>query len=147
MHKQLPESYEAWRASVPWTDGEILEALDQALREMTPTAWGRVKRQAMRDHLATTGRLTRRVMREALPYLVKTCGVCGRPALYRYGCHGRCREHREEVPATIRQWQRAVDAEHGTIEHRHDAFDSRARRVDAFKNWRSGRLARKRERS
>lgn len=47
---------------------------------------------------------------DALPFLVRVCDIvgpegalCGKPALYRYGSHGRCRAHKALIPEESRR--------------------------------------------
>ncbi len=71
------EAYAAWRATVPWTDDYM-----------------RAKHRRAADWVRA-GHLSSRLLGMALPFLVKTCAVCGRKALYRIGNLGRCSKHRD----------------------------------------------------
>ena len=86
------ESYQAWRATFPWTDEEIACACDDAAAEaVTDFMAARCLRAA---NAARAGFVTGRIIRFVLPRLITVCGVCGGKALYRVGNCGRCLTHR-----------------------------------------------------
>ena len=94
--------YVAWRARIPFSDAEIADALHAEALERareSERAWLRVEARKAR-----AGWVSGKGLNEALPRLVKVCGVCGKTALYRLNMVGRCRDHRF-VPerATLRR--------------------------------------------
>ena len=91
------EAYAHWRRSIPYTDAQILRALEAGAAE-APNAFVAYRWRHLAKHLAHTGRLAGVALRMALPYLVTTCTVCGKTALYRYGTEGRCQAHRDDRP-------------------------------------------------
>jgi hypothetical protein len=101
-------SIETWRATIPWTDDQISAALDAEAEETERAndtrgggSWLSDKLRRAAAHLRSTHRLSSWMLRYAVPRLVKSCGICGKTALYRYGSAGRCREHRKVVPERV----------------------------------------------
>lgn len=88
-------AYDDWRANIPWTNAEIVAALD-AEAERVPNEFLREKRLAQARWLEQTGRLSSRALRAVLPALITQCvgPDCSRPALYRIGRLGYCRIHK-----------------------------------------------------
>lgn len=84
---------EKWRAGIPWSNAEIADAIDQAADIVVP--YNRERLREVAAYLRSSGRLSSRMLRVALPILVTTCGLCDRRALYRIGKVGRCRVHRD----------------------------------------------------
>lgn len=93
-------TYEEWRATIPFTNEQIVAAMrEHAKIQMTPY-W--VERwNGFADHIEKTGRVGKAALGAALPFLVKYCAVCGKKALYRVGCEGRCSGHRFVVQAAV----------------------------------------------
>lgn len=90
------ESYDRWRARIPWSDAEIAEALEAEAdaREQNGNTF-RAFKWRQRAESVRSGRLSKRDLTEALPRLITQCTLCGATALYRYGIEGRCRRHRD----------------------------------------------------
>lgn len=109
LHVRYLRSYYDWRRKVPWTDAEIAAALREAATA-EPNAYMAEKRRNAADFLERTGRLSSGLLGLALPFLVRVCDVvdasghlCGKPALYRYGSHGRCRTHKALMPGECKR--------------------------------------------
>ena len=118
--EQRAASRAAWRARVPWTDIEVRAALC-AERIAVPGSYFAIDNAI---YCLDLYGLTISVLSLALPSLVKTCALCGKTALYRYGNEGRCRAHHTIKPG----W-------HHTREHRlaerDAAFQARDRLLTA----------------
>ena len=89
-----PEMYHQWRKQIPFTDEEIAFALEDL---KTPNEYMKA-RYASLAVLARAGRIFAATLRLVVPVLVTRCHICGARALYRYGCEGRCRVHRDMQP-------------------------------------------------
>lgn len=82
-----------WRKSIPFTDDQIADALEQLAAEV------KAANPFMASHFlacatsARAGRVGGRGIIAALQVLVKTC-FCGKKALYLTGSEGRCSKHR-----------------------------------------------------
>lgn len=103
-----------WRALVPWTNDEVAAALEVVMADLPDTTQGRFLAQRLRwnvEWLRAGKHLTSKMLAMALPVLVKTCGVCGKTALYRIGNDGRCRAHKDVTPAAIVARRRQVEAQ------------------------------------
>lgn len=90
-------TFEEWRASIPFTDEQILSAFAEAAREYGANS---VKAGNRFEGFAASlreGRLSSVALRSVLPYLVKVCHVCGKKALYRHGVLGACSAHRDTL--------------------------------------------------
>lgn len=89
------QSYDEWRASVPFTDDQIAAALEQCAVEQETLGHtflsARYRRLADR---AREGHVYSQSLRLALPLLVTHCALCDRKALYRRGTEGRCQIHK-----------------------------------------------------
>lgn len=101
-------SYADWRNTVPWTDEEIIVGLEEG-KATQPNDYMRDKWQWAADHLRRTGRLSRRILGMALPFVVRRCGLCTEPALYRWGNEGRCKRHRFDKPDAYRAYMQAKE--------------------------------------
>lgn len=107
-------SYQDWRDGIPWTDAEVAIALrEAAAAEGNPYMAG--KRLDAAAYLERTGKLSTGMLGLALPFLVKSCNVCGKTALYRYGHEGRCRAHRDVQPKFFQDKRRRQDAKGATV--------------------------------
>lgn len=94
--------YRAWRATIPFTDDAIATCLERLAQSEAPNDYIAARYRHSAAYVRQ-GHLTRQILGQVLADLVAVCSLCGRPALYRYGSHGRCRAHKDEVPAFIRQ--------------------------------------------
>lgn len=94
--EECTDGFARWRATVPFTDEQIIAALlEHAAR--CPPGSGEARDHAFwADVVKRTG-LTAKAYRRALPILVKTCAICGKKALYRMGSEGRCSAHRSQL--------------------------------------------------
>lgn len=113
------EQWDAWRATIPFTNEQIVGALRQAAAEIVannpPSADGRPPYQArhytfIADHIERTGKFKHRWFADALPYLIHHCAICGKKAWYRIGPEGRCRAHRTVSTPYVRTLQRRLEA-------------------------------------
>jgi hypothetical protein len=108
--RQLKRRYErhkamvAWRAKFPWSNEEVVAALEEIVNA-TEGTWRlqcsayHLRRAA--DFIRRTGRVTGWAMRQALPVLIRTCATCGAKATHRIGVEGRCRLHKDEAEARL----------------------------------------------
>ncbi|MHB1260362.1 MAG: hypothetical protein ACYC2H_01465 [Thermoplasmatota archaeon] len=112
-------TYDAWRASLPWTAEQIAaahEELAAAYFNDKPDHWlgRRLANQAL--WIRRTDRFSSAMLRQALPILIKTCDVveagvrCGGTALYRTANEGRCKRHRLVPAAAALARARRLDA-------------------------------------
>lgn len=96
-----PEAAEAWRARIPFTNAQVIAAL-QAIaaetHERSRAHWRAIKGA---EWIAASGRLSQKLLNMAVPRLVTTCGVCRQPATRRYGYFGRCDRHAHLVPREV----------------------------------------------
>lgn len=126
------EAFRTWRSSIPFTDEQIARALEQAAYEVEGTdnraQW--VKRNCLyyADLVRRLGRVTSKTLSAALPFLVTTCGLCGKRALYRVGPEGRCSTHRlVPLQLTKRAVRRDREAKASAFEEERKARDARDR--------------------
>lgn len=96
-----PEEFARWRATIPFTDAQILEALEQH-RDTHQVKYFRQCIDSTIRSFRKTGHLSKFILRVTVPLLVKWCGICGKVALYRQGTTGRCKVHRM-VPVAHRE--------------------------------------------
>jgi hypothetical protein len=85
--------YDRWRARIPFTDEQILEAMAARIADEPNPFMKRILTYHA-DRFNRTRMLSSRALNDALPRLVKLCAVCGKKALYRVGYEGRCSTHR-----------------------------------------------------
>jgi hypothetical protein len=109
MYVRWIRSYQDWRDAVPFTDAEVCAALREAAAVEVNTFMAQ-KRLRAAEFLERTGKLSSGMLGLALPFLVRVCDIvgpegalCGKPALYRYGSHGRCRAHKALIPEESRR--------------------------------------------
>jgi hypothetical protein len=90
-----PVRYKRWRDSIPFSDEQIAQVLNQEADRFARDGNGfmaaRYRRSAQR---VTKGRVYGHDVSFALPFLIKSCAICRKKALYRTAQEGRCREHR-----------------------------------------------------
>lgn len=97
-----PEDRDAhWRKSLPWTDAQIIDAIDREADVWAAQGNSFMERRyrSLAEFTRRTGRITRNAIRHAAHVLVTTCEFCHRTAIYRYGAVGRCREHKSIMSA------------------------------------------------
>jgi hypothetical protein len=91
-----PEAYARWRATIPFTDEAIAQALDrEAIEQETNGRNFLAERYRRHATWARAGHVTGYHLRVVLYRLITLCAVCGQTALYRLGSSGRCRLHRQ----------------------------------------------------
>ena len=116
--------YRAYRERFPYSDEEILEALkvleEDADAEGNAYLANRYRRWQTFDVFPPF------VLRYVLPYLIKTCHVCGEKALYRRGLEGRCRTHRDVSPTWIDEYRARKEQKACAIESQQKVQDKRA---------------------
>jgi hypothetical protein len=118
-----PEAgYLAWRARVPFTDEQIITALE-AYRDQQPNEWTRTGAQMTLDYFAKSRRLSAKTLSIILNHLVTTCGICGAKALYRFGYHGRCKTHKLDMPKHEEERRARIDAKAGRRNAARAEFD------------------------
>ena len=116
---------EQWRQSIPWNNAQIEIALrDKAKCEKCDFVRSRLLGQA--DHLATTGRFTQKMLNNVLDRLVKTCGICGAKALYRYGYAGRCIAHKHVMSTYAKRRSAMQDAKSQLIQEERRSIEGNA---------------------
>lgn len=120
------ESGAEWRATIPFTNEEIAAAFRQIADEAprAEESWREDRRQ-IAAYLEAGGLLTKAMLMPVLSRLVKTCAVCGRKAIYRYGTAGRCSKHRDVVPAWEAEERRRFAARSRDIAERRAMRDDR----------------------
>lgn len=96
--------YAEWRKMIPYSDDDVAEAL-----KMMAEGAEAEGNHFLRDrYLSWLERGERHktfppfVLKAVLPYLIKTCDICGAQALYRQGVEGRCRTHKDITTAGVR---------------------------------------------
>ncbi|OGI76483.1 hypothetical protein A3C67_00040 [Candidatus Nomurabacteria bacterium RIFCSPHIGHO2_02_FULL_42_19] len=104
---QSSSDYDEWRKTIPYTDEDIAVALESFAKEHP----SRVLQASYKLYAEQVrgGKLMPRHYHVALDVLIKTCALCGRKALYRYGDSGRCSEHRLVMPKDYKLEQKMVD--------------------------------------
>jgi hypothetical protein len=85
--------YQEWRASVPWSDGEIIHVMRQQA-ENHPAPHVKKYWNDMAEKLKRDGRLSGKVLSSVLADLVLLCDECGKKALYHIQFKGYCKEHK-----------------------------------------------------
>jgi hypothetical protein len=113
------DAYRRWRATVPWTDAQVIAVIRQAAAEKDDPFY-RQKLTDWANYLETVGHITAHALSFALPALVTHCGCCHRKALYRTGNSGRCSVHRD-VPDAKAQERQARLTERSQAIQRHKA--------------------------
>lgn len=86
-------NYTRWRSTIPWNNIQIATAI-RAAANAEKTDWMRERTRLKAVHLLKTGKLNRWALGVALPFLITTCALCEKKALYRIGTMGRCSEHK-----------------------------------------------------
>lgn len=99
-------SYEEWRATVPWTAKQIADVMRLVVHANDTTGYKKEQYRKWADHVEKTGRISSRALGVALPFLITKCELCERKALYRLGNVGRCSKHRD-VKSAAHERQRA----------------------------------------
>ena len=124
------ERYRRWRSNIPFTDGQIADAILEDDR-LNPKRNDHTTQVA--EYWAARcreGFVTARSYCRALPHLVRACGICGRKALYRIGSTGRCSRHRD-VPTPGKIWSdRINDRRSGAIDQMMNRSDQAGRHQD-----------------
>lgn len=125
--KMSDGDYHRWRASVPFTNDQIADAIIESRRAVpNQTEWF-LRRSEQLVAYVRAGGLSGKILGMALPFLVKVCGVCGKKALYRRGPEGRCSAHKL-VPGTFqRQFQQRKEAISGAIDEHWNSVDRQLR--------------------
>lgn len=101
-----------WRAQLPFTDAQVVEALRAAIRQMAPRhleRFGPNYERVAKGIESGRWRVSPWNLRMALPYLVRWCELCGKTALYRFGHHGRCLDHKFVRSAAVDARQRRLN--------------------------------------
>lgn len=129
--------FQRWRATIPWTDGQIADAI---LETPSPSEFMRHKVETAAAYVRT-GRLSGPLLAMALPFLVKACELCGKKALYRIGLVGRCRAHRD-VPSAAKNARVATfEQRHFAIERAANDYDREQRKAESLKRLHVSRQA------
>ena len=105
--------YDEWRKTIPYTDEDIIAALESFAEGHQSEAL-KVSCELYIQQVRG-GKLTPRHYHVALHTLVKTCALCGRKALYRYGDSGRCSEHRLDMPREYKLGQEMVNRKNALV--------------------------------
>lgn len=124
--------YRAYRNRFPYSNEEILEALkvlaEEADAENNAFLANRYRRWQTFEIFPPF------VLRYVLPYLIKTCHVCGEKALYRRGLEGRCRTHRDVSPAWIEEYRQRKEEKSRAIESQRKEQDKRSAFVSRLRS-------------
>lgn len=106
-----PARWQRWRDSVPYSDARIVMTLRKMAARMQRE--GHAESAAihvqMADRLNLTKRLTKKMLSYVMGELVTTCGLCGKPATWRYGNVGRCRAHKDHQPESFKALRARMD--------------------------------------
>jgi hypothetical protein len=124
-----PEQYRQWRATVKWTDTQIVAALREYAEGLTHEQQkylrDRVEYEANR--IEQTGRMSGIALTHALHVLIKFCDVddCGKKALYRVGGEGRCSKHRMVPEKFSAAKRKRIDENSKQIEETKNYYDTK----------------------
>jgi len=104
-------TYERWRSEIPWTNEQIASGLDKEA-ERCGSEWVAQRYRWSAARLRAGVRLSGKALSAALPSLALVCDVegCGKTALYRFGCEGRCRDHRHLVSLGVATRRARIEA-------------------------------------
>ena len=107
-------SYDAWRATVPFTDDQIADAIEAEANDVVSVNAFKARQYRFYADRCRAGFVSSRSLGMALGRLVKSCAICGRKALYRVGSNGRCSLHRDiksgyKIAAQERRELRSAD--------------------------------------
>ena len=131
------ESYRRWRARIPYSDAQIIAAIekwraDNSHGDKKTDAYITMRANSMRGAIER-GYLSRSIFVAVLPYLVTHCAICDRSAHYRYGDEGRCREHRSVKPGWYGQWSARKDQKNAAASAQQNEFDQGMRIGDRLR--------------
>ena len=137
-------TYHEWRASVPYTDEQVAQALEAKASRMTGRLanrgeWCRFNARYLRQ----TGRLTGDMLYHAGADLAQWCQVCGKPAFYRYGADGRCEAHKTARPTWFVQQQARQVAHRDGFARFLQEKDQQLRVKDGLRALHTGRATQK----
>lgn len=107
------ERYDSWRRSIPYTNEEIAEALEELSSQQT-SRFLKI-REDCGAAAVRRGRLSSYLYVRALSVLVKKCALCGKKALYRYQNSGRCSVHRHIQTLQYKKYAREQDSRNGAL--------------------------------
>lgn len=125
--------YAKWLESLPWTQEEIIAALNSEAEAFRASGQEFFARQTEWSAWSCSrGWLTSKGFAFALPRLITTCGVegCSRKALYRAGLQGRCSTHRLVPEDKSLARRRRLEAVSVGISHRRNLHDRAMRVID-----------------
>jgi hypothetical protein len=122
----IDQRYQRWRASVPWTDDQIACAIEEQASHLPLGPMRSTMILAAAD-VRDGERISIKIFSWAVPVLVTTCGICGKPAMYRMGTIGRCSAHRDVPTKGFLHRRRTFDARRGYVEHVRDEHDRRGK--------------------
>lgn len=108
------QHYQRWRARIPFSNEAFAAVYDTFVSENENSFMADLFRKRAAK-LRAGGRVSKRDLRNCLGDLITKCGICGKPALYRYGSQGRCRTHRSDAPLFAYQRRIALEAKHTAI--------------------------------
>ncbi len=94
-HPIQRDGYLKWRSLIPFTDEQIAQLHDEeaARRERDGNEW-LANHHRYRAQRCRMGHVNVKDSILAAVCLTKVCALCPKPALYRYGWSGRCKDHR-----------------------------------------------------
>lgn len=119
--------YLRWRTTIPFTDEECAQAMEEAATSLNEFLNARYRHRAGQIR---RGYLAGRDLGIILPILIKTCNLCGKKALYRTGVEGRCRDHRHSKSLTARERVKRLEAGAAVLNRdrvEFDTYDARGR--------------------
>ena len=135
------KSYVEWRRTIPYTDDQIARALEQLAKmaeDGTFDARANAERRRyvadrfrLRANAVRRGRLSSRDLSYVLPLLITRCGLCDKPALYRYGAYGRCKTHKYDKPGSVAAHQRWRDQQYLLTERAINEIERNKKRMDS----------------
>lgn len=108
------EAYRQWRSTVPFSDKQIAGVLD-SLRDVAigNDDWFRATRYTVLAIKTRKGFLASHTLSLVLPFLITTCALCPKTALYFAGCSGRCSNHRMVPDSFAEQRKQRLEAKSG----------------------------------
>ena len=133
------EGFQAWRASIPFTNEQIASALE-AEAAAAPNNF-LAQRYQFNANRVRNGYLNSVIVRLVLGRLVTTCEICGKKALYMRGINGRCSAHRDIANLNVEFRRQRMDAKSSQIETSNRtfaAYEKKHKSVLKARKWRRG---------
>ena len=131
------DSYNRWRASVPFTDEQIAAKLeaDAGLfrRDGNEFMASRLERRASQVRI---GRVSKFDVGRVIDTLITSCAICGKKALYRSGSGGRCSTHRLVVDSYAMRRRVRLEARESDFEVNQKHYDKTSQMCERLRKSR-----------